>query len=599
MVATKDEKYPYHQLRLRLEGSILLIQPHKITAEQSFTTLMLDIKSGKIVKSNDEARLETDYMFFLGIAGMLKVSCGMLVAVITGAETVAEIDGSKIYKILEVTCFGEPDTGFQDTNDAYLADVFRAAFDPKVFGQGLYFSYDIDLTLNQQKKQDVLTDPQLSSKCIYQRADERFFWNKATVQPIIQGECHGFVLPILCGVVLQSEKFTLDSPTGVKNFQITTIARRSRERAGTRHWRRGADQAGFVANFVETEMISLLSNKGDDYLSSFVQIRGSIPLLWTHWPNIKYKPPLEMADPTQSQSAFDKHMGQLVSMYKEVVSVNLANQKKSEGRLSSAFREQTDRLSGNLQWIKLIQFDFHKELGASKYENLIKLWNQISKDFQQFGMFILSGSEVKQRQSGVFRTNCVDCLDRTNVVQAMLGRHAVETTLKSQNIMKQSGKLETDFPEIEKYMKIMWADHGDLLAIQYAGTGAMKSGFTRTGKRTLDGYVDDGYKAVARYYLNNFEDGRKQDAFDLISGTFTLEPDGQSGFLVTKQPSAFFPFWLSILSVWYGGYLISTGKYFSGLTLVCGGVGILYFLYQNGRMFVNKPILKVDQIRQW
>lgn len=50
------------------------------------------------------------------------------------------------------------------------------------------------------------------------------------------------------------------------------------------------------------------------------------------------------------------------------------------------------------------------------------------------------------------------------------------------------------------------------------GTGAMKSGFTRTGKRTVGGMIDDGVKAVLRYYLNNFQDGKKQDAVDLITG---------------------------------------------------------------------------------
>lgn len=34
--------------------------------------------------------------------------------------------------------------------------------------------------------------------------------------------------------------------------------------------------------------------------------------------------------------------------------------------------------------------------------------------------------------------------------------------------------------------------------------GALKSGFTRTGKRTLGGLVDDGVKSCVRYYLNNF-----------------------------------------------------------------------------------------------
>lgn len=43
---------------------------------------------------------------------------------------------------------------------------------------------------------------------------------------------------------------------------------------------------------------------------------------------------------------------------------------------------------------------------------------------------------------------------------------------------------------------------------QYAGTGALKSGFTRTGKRTLAGLIDDGVKSMTRYYLNNFKVSR-------------------------------------------------------------------------------------------
>jgi hypothetical protein len=35
--------------------------------------------------------------------------------------------------------------------------------------------------------------------------------------------------------------------------------------------------------------------------------------------------------------------------------------------------------------------------------------------------------------------------------------------------------------QVEQQFKILWADHGDDIARQYAGTGALKSGFTRTG----------------------------------------------------------------------------------------------------------------------
>lgn len=74
--------------------------------------------------------------------------------------------------------------------------------------------------------------------------------------------------------------------------------------------------------------------------------------------------------------------------------------------------------------------------------------------------------------------------------------------------------------QLERQFRILWADHGDALSWQYAGTGALKSGFTRSGKRTALGLLDDGVKSAVRYYLNNFEDGHKQDALDLVSGAY-------------------------------------------------------------------------------
>ena len=78
------------------------------------------------------------------------------------------------------------------------------------------------------------------------------------------------------------------------------------------------------------------------------------------------------------------------------------------------------------------------------------------------------------------------------------------------------------FVQVEALFKVMWANHGDDISLQYAGTGALKSGFTRTGVRTKAGLADDGWKSGMRYYLNNFEDGHKQDAFDLVSGSYII-----------------------------------------------------------------------------
>ncbi len=45
------------------------------------------------------------------------------------------------------------------------------------------------------------------------------------------------------------------------------------------------------------------------------------------------------------------------------------------------------------------------------------LWNEIMGDFNRFGYWFRDNAGTADKQNGVFRTNCVDTLDRTNVVQ--------------------------------------------------------------------------------------------------------------------------------------------------------------------------------------
>ena len=73
-------------------------------------------------------------------------------------------------------------------------------------------------------------------------------------------------------------------------------------------------------------------------------------------------------------------------------------------------------------------------------------------------------------------------------------------------------------PSLDRQLRYLWADHGDAVSMHYAGTGALKSGFTRTGKRSLMGFVDDGWKSAVRYYKNNFVDGDRQDMIDIAVG---------------------------------------------------------------------------------
>lgn len=74
-----------------------------------------------------------------------------------------------------------------------------------------------------------------------------------------------------------------------KNYTMILISRRSRHRAGTRYKRRGVDDSGKCANYVETEQIFEYSS----HVVSFVQVRGSVPVFWSQ-PGYKYRPPPQL-----------------------------------------------------------------------------------------------------------------------------------------------------------------------------------------------------------------------------------------------------------------------------------------------------------------
>lgn len=76
-------------------------------------------------------------------------------------------------------------------------------------------------------------------------------------------------------------------------------------------------------------------------------------------------------------------------------------------------------------------------------ENISKLVAVVLKELQDYGNFICElkvgldkrseisadTCQIKQRQSGVMRTNCMDCLDRTNVVQSVFARKVLQMQL--------------------------------------------------------------------------------------------------------------------------------------------------------------------------
>jgi hypothetical protein len=86
--------------------------------------------------------------------------------------------------------------------------------------------------------------------------------------------------------------------------------------------------------------------------------------------------------------------------------------------------------------------------------------------------------KILEKQKGVVRTNCIDCLDRTNVTQSLLGRKALEMQLQRIGVFEASECIQPQ-DQLDEKFKLLWADHGDEISIQYSGTQALKGDFVR------------------------------------------------------------------------------------------------------------------------
>lgn len=60
------------------------------------------------------------------------------------------------------------------------------------------------------------------------------------------------------------------------------------------------------------------------------------------------------------------------------------------------------------------------------------------------GTVTQEGLQVQERQVGIVRTNCMDCLDRTNVVQSAIGRLILGRQLRSLGILHPDQEITSD-----------------------------------------------------------------------------------------------------------------------------------------------------------
>lgn len=121
----------------------------------------------------------------------------------------------------------------------------------------------------------------------------------------------------------------------------------------------------------------------------------------------------------------------------------------------------------------------------------------------------LSGGSTTWKQSGVVRTNCIDCLDRTNVAQFCIGRCLLKRQLFALGLAPASESIEA----ANTALMAMYEEQGTVLALQYAGSQALHATNSNAAK--------DFLQSAKRFYRNTFTDMEKQQIMDVFLGVFT------------------------------------------------------------------------------
>lgn len=520
-----------------------------------------------------------------GVVGTIRLVAGTYVIVITSAKEVGKCLGFPIFRVQSLKYLPcnqaiKQLSPQEKKEEAYFRNLLKVVESTA----GLYYSYETDITVNLQRRLKLAEG--WMSKPLWKQADPRFVWNRALLDDLIEKKLDSFIIPLQQGSFQTAELTLKDTPVS-----IALISRRCTRRLGTRMWRRGANLEGDAANFIETEQ--LVETKG--FRSSFLQVRGSIPLLWEQIVDLSYKPRLKIINHEDTSKVVERHFHDLSQRYGESLALDLTDKHGDEGKLSSAYAAEMEKLPN----VRYVSFDFHSVCGNSNFDNLDVLCNEIAEDFEKQGYFLIDeDGNVLEEQRGVIRSNCIDCLDRTNVTQSYLARISLDSQLQRIGIFSPEDSV-TKFPEEYDKFKIMWVEHGDEISLEYAGTHALKRDLVRYGKQTLGGLITDGMSALSRYYLNNFQDGIKQDAIDLISGHYSVGRNNTSALqLNTSEPFSYLPVASALL---VGGLTLTSFSLNQGgrsapllvSSVVWAGVtaGIMALAKANGRQFCCRPRL--------
>ncbi|CRK27607.1 hypothetical protein BN1723_014000 [Verticillium longisporum] len=239
------------------------------------------------------------------------------------------------------------------------------------------------------------------------------------------------------------------------------------------------------------------------------------------------KPPIELnlVDPFYGAAAL--HFNNLFERYGAPIYVlNLVKARERTPRESKLLVEFTNAIKYLNQFLpegkKIIYEAWDMSRAAkSRDQDVIGTLESIAESVvTTTGLFHDGDGKINpiRVQNGVARTNCIDCLDRTNAAQFVIGKRALGHQLHALGILEDTA-IDYDTDAVNLFTH-MYHDHGDTIAVQYGGSQLVNTMETYRKINQWTSHSRDMIESFKRYYNNSFLDGQRQEAYNLFLGNY-------------------------------------------------------------------------------
>uniref|UniRef100_W5NKP3 FIG4 phosphoinositide 5-phosphatase n=1 Tax=Lepisosteus oculatus TaxID=7918 RepID=W5NKP3_LEPOC len=493
-----------------------------------------------------------------GIVGFVRFLEGYYIILITKRRKMADIGGHSIYKIEDTNMIYIPNDSVRiaHPDEARYVRIFQNVD----LSSNFYFSYSYDLshslqynltllkttcdlvkteevfTHNRQDSFDIFEDEGLPTQVVYGIKNEpyaKYVWNVKLLEKIKETVHPDWLMYIIHGFCGQSS--ILFTPCHSEMIEQN-------------------EKANWFEKVLAIEIKDKVRHMGLEKVPPIVlenidiyKYKGSVPLYWSQdISTMMPKPPirLDQADPYAHVAAL--HFDQMLQRFgSPIIILNLVKKRekrKHEKILSEELYPAILNLNQFLppeHCIDYIAWDMARYT-KSKLCNVLDRLSLIAENVvKRTGFFVnrpdfychtlrpderwgdLGGYVTASgcMQTGVLRTNCVDCLDRTNTAQFMVGKCALAYQLYALGMIDKP-KLQFD-TDCVRLFEELYEDHGDTLSLQYGGSQLVHRVKTYRKIAPWTQHSKDIMQTLSRYYSNAFSaDADRQDAINLFLQVF-------------------------------------------------------------------------------